>query len=102
MRLSPSLPEPALVLLCAAVPLGGFGGFGGGRGYEFPGRSLLAADLDEAVALGEALGSRGRCIGGSNEAVPAPQVTFTRDEPLAGLQGGLQSRPELAFDDADL
>ena len=42
-------------------------------------------DVGKAIAAGEPPCRRGRRIGGDREAVPAPQVTFLRHQPLAGL-----------------
>ncbi len=59
-------------------------------------------EIAETVALGEAAGGGGRRIGGDDEAVPAPEVAFTGDEPLAGLQQRSEARAVGLGDEADL
>jgi len=88
------------VLLAGGIgfALGGADGFargalGGGRGLQFgfgvlqrltlgdgirAGLLDLGFDIDKTCALGETARCAGRCMGGCNEAVPAPQVAFTR------------------------
>ena len=46
----------------------------------------LVLDVDEAGALGETPRRAGRGVGRGDKAVPAPDVAFERDQPLAGLE----------------
>ena len=46
----------------------------------------LVLDIDEAGALGKTPRRAGRGVGGGDKAVPAPDVAFERDQPLAGLE----------------
>ena len=62
----------------------------------------LGAKIHEAVLLGEAPRGGGRRLGRLCEAVPAPQIAFLGDEPLAGLQQLAQALALGAQHDADL
>jgi hypothetical protein len=53
----------------------------------------LTLQVAEAILLRQTAGGRGGRFGGGGEAVPAPQVAFLRDEPLAGLQEAAQAKP---------
>ena len=68
----------------------------GARGLEF------AVDRRKAAALGEPARRAGRRVRGGDKAVPAPEIAFARDQPLAGLEQRRKLRPVGAVDDADL
>src|SRR5262245_57866913 len=52
----------------------------------------LVFDVDQPRALGEPARGAGRGVGRGDEAVPAPDVAFERDQPLAGLELRYQLR----------
>ncbi len=55
----------------------------------------LGFERDEPVALGEALGRGTRRFGGSDKAIPPPDVAFARNEALARLQLRLDSGTDI-------
>ncbi len=67
-----------------------------------PGVLQLGLDVDQARALGQPSRRAGRRMRCGDKAVPAPQVAFRRDQPLAALQLRSEVRPLLAADHADL
>ena len=68
-----------------------------------PPRGLgLALEIAEPVLFGEPPRGRRRRLGGGDEAVPAPEIAFERDQPLAGLQERAEALAVGARDDADL
>src|SRR5438445_12432786 len=46
----------------------------------------LVLEVDEAGALGKPPRRAGRRMSGCDKAVPAPDIAFGRDQPLAGLE----------------
>ncbi len=81
--------------------LGGFQRLSLGAGID-TGLLKLVFDVDQSRALGETPRRTGRCVGGGDESIPAPDVAFRRHQPLAGLQLRHQLRAALLGDDADL
>ena len=60
-------------------------------------RKRFLTQIVEPVLFGETTRGGGRRFGGLGEAVPAPQIAFLGDEPLAGLQAARAgSRPRRA------
>ncbi len=56
-------------------------------GFDFAARAReFALDRLQAAAFGEPARRAGRRMGGDGKAVPAPEVAFARDQPLAGLE----------------
>ncbi len=66
------------------------------RGFGF------ALEVAEAVLFGEAARGGSWRIGRGDEAVPAPEVAFDRNQPLAGFEHEAQPLALGAGDDADL
>ncbi len=98
-------PELAQAALLGFRTLGGLGGSPLGIDPILGLRQNLggpAIQLQQAVLVGQPLGCGRDAMGGGNKAVPTPQITLTRDEPLAGLQVRLQPSALLTRDDADL
>ena len=62
----------------------------------------FALEVAEAVLLGEPARGRGRRLRRGDEAIPAPEIAFERDQPLAGLEKPAQPLSLRAGDDADL
>ena len=62
----------------------------------------LSLDFGEAVLAGEPARRAGRRIGADGEAVPAPEVTFTRHQALTRLEQRKKPRGLIALDHADL
>ena len=76
--------------------------FGLGRGIDrkqlgamFLGARDFAFERGKTVALRQAHGGCRRRIGRRGISIPAPQIAALRDEPLAGLECGLQRAPSL-------
>ncbi len=65
-------------------------------------RDLFGVDFGEAAALRQAPRRPGRGVGCRDIAVPAPQIAFARDQPLAGLERRGKPGAGLAVDHADL
>ncbi|CEG08927.1 hypothetical protein BN961_02347 [Afipia felis] len=59
-------------------------------------------NVGKTRAFGETPRRAGRRMGARDETVPAPQIAFGGDKPLAGLQAAHQFCAPLAADDADL
>ncbi len=62
----------------------------------------IALDRLQAAALGEPARRTGRRMGSDGEAVPPPEVTLARYEPLPGPKQHHEARSVGALDDADL
>ncbi len=62
----------------------------------------LILDVDQPRPLGEPACRAGRGVGGGDKAVPAPDVAFQRDQPLAGPELRHQFRAALLRHHADL
>ena len=88
---------------------GGFAGRAGrARRFDAQRRRRLARRLGfalkvaESVLFRQAPRGRGRRFGGGDEAVPAPEIAFERDQPLAGLELLGEPLALRASDHADL
>ena len=84
-------------LACAQLGLGLFQRLPSGFHRRLR-RRHLGFQFGQPVAASQPLRGGARRIGRGDVAVPAPQVAFAADQPLAGPQHGLQARPVGALD----
>ena len=66
------------------------------------GRHQFAVDLGKAAALREAPGRAGRGVRGRDITIPAPEIAFARNQPLAGFERCGEPGAGFAVDHADL